>query len=128
MNVGKTLFAQIMGFVSWKTFGRITDKHKGDKGVRTLDCADLFRAMAFAQLTWRESLRDIEVCLCANHTKLFHMGFKGIPARSTLSDALNIRDWRIFHELAMNLITRARKLYATDANNLDRNSPGSHMT
>ena len=119
MNVGKTLFAQIMGFVSWKTFGRITDKHKGDKGVRTLDCADLFRAMAFAQLTWRESLRDIEVCLCANHTKLFHMGFKGIPARSTLSDALNSRDWRIFHELAMNLITRARKLYATDANNLD---------
>ena len=61
MNVGKTLFAQVMEFVPWKTFGRIIERHKGDAGVRTLDCADLFRIMAFAQLTWRESLRDIEV-------------------------------------------------------------------
>ena len=66
MNVGKTLFAQIMEFVPWKTFGRIIERHKGDAGVRTLDCADLFRIMAFAQLSWRESLRDIEVCLAAN--------------------------------------------------------------
>ncbi len=65
MNVGKTLFAQVMEFVPWKTFGRIIDRHHGDAGVRILSCADLFRVMAFAQLTWRESLRDIEVCLAA---------------------------------------------------------------
>jgi hypothetical protein len=84
MNVGKTLFAQVMEFVPWKTFGRIVERHKGDAGVRTLGCADLFRVMAFAQLTWRESLRDIEACLAANQAKLFHMGLKAPPARSTL--------------------------------------------
>jgi hypothetical protein len=119
MNVGKTLFAQVMEYVPWKTFGRIVDRHGGDAGVRTLSCADLFRVMAFAQLTWRESLRDIEVCLTANQTKLFHMGMKGVPARSTLSDALNLRDWRIYHALAMRLIQRARSLYAKDALNID---------
>jgi len=82
MNVGKTLFAQGMEFVPWKTFGRIVEGHKGDAGVRTLTCADLFRIMAFSQLTWRESLRDIEVCLEANRDKLFHMGIAGPPARS----------------------------------------------
>ena len=111
MNVGKTLFAQIMEYVPWKTFGRIIERHSGDAGVRTLSCADVFRVMAFSQLTWRESLRDIEVCLAANQAKLFHMGLKGVPARSTLSDALNQRDWRIYHALAMRLIARARELY-----------------
>ena len=115
MNLGKTLFAQIMEFVPWKTFGRIVERHKGDAGVRTLGCADLFRVMAFAQLTWRESLRDIEVCLSSNQAKLFHMGLKAPPARSTLSDALNQRDWRIYHALAQRLIVRARALYAQDS-------------
>jgi transposase len=119
MNVGKTLFAQVMEFVPWKTFGRIIERHNGDAGVRTLNCADVFRVMAFAQLTWRESLRDIEVCLAANHTKLFHMGLKGIPARSTLSDALNQRDWRIYHALAMRLIARARALYIKEPMNVE---------
>ena len=119
MNVGKTLFAQVMEYVPWKTVGRVIDRHGGDAGVRTLSCADLFRVMAFAQLTWRESLRDIEVCLSANQAKLFHMGMKGVPARSTLSDALNLRDWRIYHALAMRLIQRARSLYAKDALNID---------
>jgi hypothetical protein len=119
MNVGKTLFAQVMEFVPWKTFGRIIDRHRGDAGVRTLSCADLFRVMAFAQLTWRESLRDIEVCLAANRAKLFHMGLKNVPARSTLSDALNLRDWRIYHGLAMRLITRARELYAKESLDID---------
>ena len=119
MNVGKTLFAQVMEYVPWKTFGRIIDRHGGDAGVRTLSCADLFRVMAFAQLNWRESLRDIEVCLTANQAKLFHMGMKGVPARSTLSDALNLRDWRIYHALAMRLIQRARSLYAKDSLNID---------
>ena len=114
MNAGKTLFAQVMEFVPWKTFGRIIAKHKGDCGVRTLSCADLFRIPAFSQLTWRESLRDIEVCLAANQTKLFHMGLAQPPARSTLADALNIRDWRIYQALAQRLISRARALYAED--------------
>jgi hypothetical protein len=115
MNVGKTLFAQVMEFVPWKTFARIIERHKGDVGVRTLGCADLFRIMAFSQLTWRESLRDIEVCLEANQAKLFHMGIATPPARSTLADALNLRDWRIYHALALRLIAHARVLYAQDA-------------
>ena len=119
MNLGKTLFAQVMEFVPWKTFGRIIDRHQGDASVRTLGCADLFRVMAFAQLTWRESLRDIEACLAANQTKLFHMGLKGPPARSTLADALNLRDWRIYHALAQRLIARARLLYAQEPSLVD---------
>jgi hypothetical protein len=119
MNVGKTLFAQVMEFVPWKTFGRIINRHRGDAGVRTLDCADVFRVMAFAQLTWRESLRDIEVCLSANQAKLFHMGLKAPPARSTLADALNLRDWRIYHALAQRLIVKARALYAKEPAMLD---------
>jgi hypothetical protein len=119
MNVGKTLFAQVMEFVPWKTFGRIVERHKGDAGVRTLSCADLFRIMAFAQLTWRESLRDIEACLAANQAKLFHMGIKMPPARSTLADALERRDWRIYHALAQRLIARAKALYAQDSSVLE---------
>ena len=119
MNTGRTLFAQIMDFVPWKTFSRIIERRAGDAGVRTLDCADLFRVMAFSQLTCRESLRDIEVCLTVNHAKLFHMGLSGVPARSTLADALSGRDWRIYHALAICLIARARKLYATDPLDLE---------
>jgi hypothetical protein len=119
MNVGKTLFAQVMEYVPWKTFGRIIDRHNGDAGVRTLDCADLFRIMAFSQLTWRESLRDIEVCLASNQSKLFHMGLSGVPARATLSDALNQGDWRIYHALAMRLILRARDFYSKDSTGLE---------
>ena len=119
MNVGKTLFAQVLEFVPWKTFGRIIERHNGDAGGRTLSCADLFRVMAFAQLTWRESLRDIEVCLAANQRKLFHMGLKAPPARSTLADALNLRDWRIYHALAQRLIARARALYAHEPSVLE---------
>ena len=77
-----------------------------------LCCADLFRIMAFSQLTWRESLRDIEVCLEANQSRLFHMGIAAPPARSTPADALNLRDWRIYHALALRLISHARALYA----------------
>lgn len=112
MNTGKTLFAQVMEFVPWKTFSRIVARHNGDRGARTLTSAELFRILAFSQLTWRESLRDIEACLGANAPKLFHMGLRSAPARSTLADALNNRDWRIYHALAMRLIARARVLYA----------------
>jgi len=108
-----------MEHVPWKTFGRIIERHNGDSGVRTLSCADVFRVMAFAQLTWRESLRDIEVCLTSNQSKLFHMGLKNVPARSTLADALNLRDWRIYHALAMRLIARARELYIKEPMSVD---------
>jgi hypothetical protein len=118
MNIGKTLFAQVMEFVPWKTFGRIIERHQGDAGVRTLGCADVFRILAFAQLTWRESLRDIEACLTTNQTKLFHMEIKAVPARSTLADALNQRDWRLYHALAQRLIARARALYAKEPSDL----------
>lgn len=114
MNLGKTLFAQMMDFLPWKTFGRIVARHHGDHGVRTLSCMELFRVMAFAQLTYRESLRDIEACLSAQASKLYHMGLRQAPARSTLADALASRDWRIYFEFAQRLIARARSLYVND--------------
>jgi hypothetical protein len=115
MYVGKTLFAQVMQFVPWTSFTRIVARYKGDAGVRTLSCAEQFRAMAFAQLTWRESLRDIEVSLGANPTKLYAMGFRSCVKRSTLADANESRDGRIWFDLATLLIRRARKLYASDS-------------
>ena len=115
MNAGKTLFAQIMEFVPWTSFARIVHRHSGNAGVRTLSCAEQFRAMAFAQLTWRESLRDIEASLSANATKLYAMGFRSAVRRSTLADANEMRDWHIWSDLAALLIRRARKLYANDS-------------
>ena len=115
MNVGKTLFAQIMEFVPWTSFARIVQRYDGNAGVRTLSCAEQLRAMAFAQLTWRESLRDIEASLAANASKLYAMGFRSPVKRSTLADANESRDWRIWSDLAAVLIRRARKLYASDA-------------
>jgi len=115
VNVGKTLFAQIMEFVPWTSFTRIVHRYGGNAGVRTLSCAEQLRAMAFAQLTWRESLRDIEASLAANASKLYAMGFSSPVKRSTLADANESRDWRIWSDLAALLIRRARKLYAGDA-------------
>ena len=115
MYVGKTLFAQVMEFVPWTSFARIVQRHGGNSGVRTLSCAEQFRALAFAQLTWRESLRDIEVSLSANASKLYAMGFRSAVKRSTLADANESRDWRIWSDLAALLIRRARKLYASDS-------------
>ena len=83
MYIGKTLFAQVMEFVPWTSFARIVQRHAGDSGMRTLSCAEQFRAMAFAQLTWRESLRDIEVTMSANAAKLYAMGFRAAVERST---------------------------------------------
>jgi Domain of unknown function (DUF4372)/Transposase DDE domain len=117
--IGKTLFAQVMEFVPWTSFARIVQRHGGNSGVRTLSCAEQFRAMAFAQLTWRESLRDIEASLSANASKLYAMGFRSAVRRSTLTDANESRDWRIWSDLAAVLIRRARKLYANDALGID---------
>ena len=122
MYVGKTLFAQVMEFVPWTSFARIVQRHGGNAGVRTLSCAEQFRAMAFAQLTWRESLRDIEASLSANTSKLYAMGFRSAVKRSTLADANESRDWRIWSDLAAVLIRRARKLYAGDSLGVDLDS------
>ena len=108
MYLGKTLFAQVMDFLPWKTFHRIVDRYGGDHRTRSLSCAEQFRVMAFAQLTYRESLRDIEVCLAAQAGKLYHMGISAAVARSTLADANESRDWRIYFELAQRLIIKAR--------------------
>src|SRR6266581_4262427 len=115
MHVGKTLFAQVMEFVPWTSFARIVQRYSGNAGMRTLSCTEQFRAMAFAQLTWRESLRDIEASLSANAGKLYAMGFRSAVRRSTLADANELRDWRIWADLAAVLIRRARKLYANDS-------------
>ena len=114
MNVGKTLFAQLMDFLPWSTFNRYVARYGGDKGVRTLTCAEQFRVMAFAQLTYRESLRDIEVSLSAQASKLYHMGFREPVRRSTLADANESRDWRIYADFAARLIIQARALYASE--------------
>lgn len=114
MNTGKTLFAQLMDFLPWTTFSRYVQRYGGDRGIRTLPCAEQFRVMAFAQLTYRESLRDIEVCLSAQAGKLYHMGLREPVRRSTLADANESRDWRIYYDFAQRLIVRARSLYANE--------------
>ncbi len=115
MYLGNTLFAQLMDFLPWKTFHRIVDHCDGDRYVKSLTCADQFRVMAFAQLTYRESLHDIEVCLSAQSSKLYHRGFRQEIKRSTLADANESRDWRIHEEFAQHLIVQARKLYIGDS-------------
>ena len=119
MNTGRTLFAQVMDFVPWTSFERIVGKYSGDTRVRTLRCTEQFRAMAFAQMTYRESLRDIEACLRARPSKLYGMGLRGPVAKSTLADANELRDWRMWFDLAAVLIRQARKLYADDDIGLD---------
>ena len=119
MNTGKTLFAQLMDFLPWTTFTRIVDRYGGDHRVRTLSCAEQYRSMAFAQLTYRESLRDIETCLSVHASKLYHMGFRQPLRRSTLADANERRDWRIHAALAQRLITQARTLYVDEELGLD---------
>src|SRR4051795_13358217 len=108
-----------MDFLPWSTFTRIVARYDGDSRVRTLSCGEQYRAMAFAQLTYRESLRDIETCLSVQASKLYHLGFREPVRRSTLADANEMRDWRIHAELAQRLIAQARKLYAGESLGLD---------
>jgi transposase len=119
MDKGRTLFAQLMDFLPWSTFARLVVRYDGDHRVRSLNCAEQYRAMAFAQLTYRESLRDIETCLAAQTAKLYRMGFREPVRRSTLADANEIRDWRIYAEFAQRLITQARRLYVDEDLGLD---------
>ena len=119
MNFGRTLFSQVMDFVPWTSFDRIVTRYGGDVRVRSLRCSEQFRVMAFAQMTYRESLRDIEACLEAQPAKLLSMGLREPVARSTLADANESRDWRIWSDIAAVLIRRARKLYVNDDIGLD---------
>jgi hypothetical protein len=113
MNPGRIIFAQLMDcFLSPYEFGKLVAKHRGDHRVRTLSCLDQFRAMAFAQLTGRESLRDIQNCLAAFNDKLYHAGFRGLVSRSTLADANERRPWELWADVALALIAIARPLYA----------------
>jgi len=111
MYSGSLVFSQVMDFLPPRVFQRCVERYQGDFSVKRFSCLDQFRAMAFAQLTYRESLRDIEACLRAQGGKLYHMGIRGKVSKSTLADANEVRDWRIYADLAHSLIPVARKLY-----------------
>lgn len=115
MHQGQFVFSQLMQHLPWHTFRRLVRKYDGNRYVKSFSCADQFLCMAFAQLTSRESLRDIEVCLRAHHNKCWHLGLRSQVCRSTLADANESRDWRIYAEFAQALIVSARRLYAGDS-------------
>src|SRR5213595_66037 len=114
MNIGRTVFSQLIDHVPNKEFHKCVARYHGDKYLRTFSCWDQFLSMVFAQLTYRESLRDIEACLRSIGGKLYHMGFRSMIARSTLADANESRDWRIYADFVQTLIAIARPLYAHD--------------
>ena len=114
MHVGKAVLAQVMDIISRYEFNKCVDKYKGNYKVKSFTCWEQFIVMSFAQLTYRESLRDIEACLVAVSQKLYHCGVKSKIARSTLADANNNRDWRIYADFAQKLIVEARSLYKDD--------------
>ncbi len=114
MHSGRLVFAQLMDFLPLPEFRRCVARYQGDYKVRGFACLDQFLSLGFAQLTYRESLRDLETCLRAMQPKLYHMGMRGRVARSTLADANETRDWRIYADFAQVLIGRAQALYATE--------------
>ena len=119
MNLGRTVFAQLISFLPDREFRRCVSRYDGDRRWRGFSCWDQFLGMAFAQLSYRESLRDIEACLRSLGAKLYHMGFRSQVARSTLADANESRDWRIYADFAQVLIRIARPLYARDPIGVD---------
>ncbi len=114
MYQGQTVFSQVMGFIPQNKFRQCVNRYHGNRRVRSFTCYDQLLCMAFAQLSYRESLRDIECCLRAMHEKLYHMGIRGKVSRSTLADANEKRDWRIYSDFAQILIHEARQLYVDD--------------
>ena len=122
MNQGKTVFSQIIDFLPQKKFRQCVNRYNGNHRVRSFTCYSQFLCMAFAQLTYREGLRDIECCLRAMQEKLYHMGIRGKVSRSTLADANELRDWRIYSDFAQILIHEARRLYAEDHFGLELNN------
>ena len=114
MNTGKTIFSQVMDYVPLHEFRKCVKRYRGHYKVQSFSCLDQYLCMAFAQLTYRESLRDIEACLRSMQNKLYHMGIRGRVSRSTLADANDRRDWRIYADFAQVLIHQARRLYADE--------------
>jgi hypothetical protein len=119
MNSGSLVFAQVTRYLPLTTFRRCVARYGGSHKVKTFSCLDQYLCMAFAQLTYRESLRDIEACLRAQQSKLYHMGIKSWVSRSTLADANESRDWRIYADFAQSLIAIARRLYAAEPFGVD---------
>jgi hypothetical protein len=119
MNRGKLVFAQLMQHLPLTTFRRCVTRYRGTFKVKSFSCLDQFLCMAFAQLTFRESLRDIEVCLRAQSSKLYHLGIRSVVARNTLANANAVRDWRIYADFAQSLIGIARPLYAQESFGVD---------
>jgi hypothetical protein len=111
MNAGKSIFSQLMDFLPAPEFRQCVERYRGDYKLKSFSCWDQFLCMAFAQLTYRESLRDIEACLRAQQSKLYHMGIRGRVSRNTLANANSVRDWRIYSDFAHLLIKQARELY-----------------
>lgn len=114
MNEGKTVFSQIMDYLPLYEFQKCVNRYKGNHKIKRFTCLDQFYCMAFAQLTYRESLRDIETCLRASQHKLYHMGIRSRISRNTLANANRIRNWRIYADFAQTLITTARQLYVQE--------------
>ena len=119
MNTGKTVFSQILDHLPRYEFDKFVKKHEGNRRVRKFPCYDQFLCLAYAQLTYRESLRDIETCLNSHREKLYHVGFRGLISRSTLADAGEKRDYRIYQDFAYHLISIAKKLYQNDDLTID---------
>ena len=119
MNQGKLVFAQLMQHLPLTTFRRCVARYRGERKVQSFSCLDQFLSMAFAQLTFRESLRDIEACLRAQHSKLYHLGIRSTVARNTLANANAVRDWRIYADFAQSLIAIARPLYVDEPFGVD---------
>ena len=114
MNTGRTVFSQVMEHLPLHEFHKCVDRYRGERKVKSFSCLDQFLCLAFAQLTYRESLRDIEACLRAIGPKLYHMGFRGTVSRNTLANANTVRDSRMYQDFAMVLIGQARALYAQE--------------
>ena len=119
MYAGKLVFAQVMDHMPIHTFRRCVTRYRGHYKIHSFSCLDQYLCMAFAQLTYRESLRDIEACLRAQRTKLYHMGIRGTVSRNTLAKANEKRDWRIHADFAQALLAIARRLYANDGFGVD---------
>jgi len=120
MNIGRTVFSQLMDFLPLEDFRRCVECYRGDYKVQSFSSLDQFLCLTFAQLTYRESLRDIEACLRAQQSKLYHMGFRGSISRTTLAYANEHRDWRIFADFAPGLIRTARDLYQQEPFGVER--------
>src|SRR5512146_1284197 len=114
MNIGRTVFTQLLDFIPSYEFRQCVERYNGNYKVKTFSCRDQFLCMAFAQLTYRESLRDIEACLRVAKPKLYHMGIRSIVSRNTLAHANENRDWRIYADFAQVLIKIARELYVNE--------------